>query len=205
MRPSRGGVVSRSISSRFRPRIKIVASPRGWPPIERTYSWPNSRKDAGSSNSGMDEQGLFSIDWVVVRRCSLGGVCEREMVTLESLVAERAAEEEVRPLVGQPVVAGPNEWTIGRLSIAGLGPEMLDVTVSDVSDLRLAESTLAVLGLLQRVLDRLRAVDAGIEVAGSERLCAALVGIGKSRSARRVASSPRGPDSGGWPGPASAS
>jgi hypothetical protein len=41
---------------------------------------------------------------------------------------------------------------------------MLDVAVGDVGDLRLAEGALAVLGLLQSILDGLRAVDVGVEI-----------------------------------------
>ena len=49
---------------------------------------------------GMNEQGLFLLDVVVVRVRSLRCIHEREMVALETLVAKLTGVQEVRPFVG---------------------------------------------------------------------------------------------------------
>ena len=90
-----------------------MALPRGWPLIARRYSSSNSRNDRRIIDLGVDEQWLLSLDVIVVRHGPLGGIYEREMVALETLVAELAAEKQVRPVVGQPVIAGPNERILG--------------------------------------------------------------------------------------------
>jgi hypothetical protein len=100
----------------------------------------------------------------MVRHGTPCGIFEREDVLLVPLVADLAREVEVGPLVGEPVVARPAERLLGPLLIAALGPEVLDVAVVDVGELRLAEASFLVLRPAQGVLDGLRPVEAGVEL-----------------------------------------
>jgi hypothetical protein len=103
-------------------------------------------------------------DVVVVGYRSPAGNCQREVVAFETLVAKLAAEQEVRPFVGQPVVTRADERLSRVLSIGRLGSEMLNVTVGNVGDFGLTKSAFVVLSSLKSVLDGGRAVEAGTKI-----------------------------------------
>ena len=87
------------------------------------------------------------------------------MVALETLVAELAAETEGSTIHRRASSSRAEREDLGSLSIARLGPKMLDVAVGNVGDLRFAEGTFVMLGLSQARLDGLRAVDT-LEIEG---------------------------------------
>ncbi|MGP0068258.1 MAG: hypothetical protein ACLQGP_32265 [Isosphaeraceae bacterium] len=111
----------------------------------------------------INKQGLLVLDGFMVRGRTTGVLGEGKEIPLEALIAELAAEQEIGPFVGEPVIAGPDETTSGVSLISGFGTEMLDVAISNVGHLRFAEGTFAMLRLLQRALHRLVAIDSGVK------------------------------------------
>lgn len=103
------------------------------------------------------------------------------MVALEPLVAKLATKRQVGPVIGQPEVSRPSERIFRMLSIAGFWPKMFDITISNMTHLRFAESTFVILGVTKRILDGLRAVNAGIEGPVLVRLRVEVVLVAEQR------------------------
>src|SRR6185437_8434766 len=118
------------------------------------------------------ERRLLVREGVLVGAGPLRRVLEREGVLLVALVADLAGEEEVLPRVREPVVPRAPERVLGALAKAGLGPEVLDVSIGDVRHLGLAERALVVLGPAELLLHLRVSVHIAIE---RERLRAGLV------------------------------
>lgn len=70
-----------------------------------------------------------------MRAGSLARIAKGKQIPLEPLVAKLAAEEQVGPLVREPVISRAFQGIAVLLHHAGFGPEMFHVSIGDVSDL----------------------------------------------------------------------
>jgi hypothetical protein len=112
----------------------------------------------------MNKHRPFGGEVVEVAARAPGRVGERKQVLLEALVAELTGEEQVRPGISEPEVTRLLEGIAIALPETAFRPVMLDVTVSYVADLGLAERALALLGRDQGVLHGFRAVERAVEI-----------------------------------------
>jgi hypothetical protein len=80
-----------------------------------------------------------------VRPDSLFWISQRKAVAFESLVTELARQEEVVPLVHEPVVTRILKWFRFVLSNAAFGPKVFDVPVADMGDLGFTEGAFVIL------------------------------------------------------------
>jgi hypothetical protein len=69
----------------------------------------------------IEKQGLLALDGFKVRSRPPGLIGEGKLISLEALIADLAAEQEIGPFVGEPVIAGPDEPTLGCRRYPALG------------------------------------------------------------------------------------
>src|SRR6185436_11889408 len=112
----------------------------------------------------IDEERRLVGDGVAVRLRSSRRIDQREVAPLVPPIASLAGEQEVGPLVREPVVARTPRLIRVVLPHLAFRAEMLDVTVADMQRLGLAEGTLLVLHLDEVALDALVSIDVSVEL-----------------------------------------
>jgi len=91
----------------------------------------------------IEKEGFFAVDAIRMTLRTTRRVFEWEKIALETLITDGAAERQVIPIVGGPVIAGSRWRSASRLSPARFRALVLHITIR--ADPRLAEAAFAVL------------------------------------------------------------